>query len=268
MRTYEHLLVERDGHVGWLILHRPEAANALNAALRDELPAAWAELDADDEVRVIVTTGSGSAFCAGADVKEIAADPRGMAIHEDLIRTRLTLTAIHNDVMKPVICAVNGICAGGGLHFVADADIVVASSTATFLDPHVSVGQVSVYETIGLRARMPFGAVARMAFTGVNERMSAQEAYRLGLVSEVVDPPEHLRARTQELAERIAGNSPSALMATKQALWASLDRGLTDGLTEGADILMRFWAHPDNKEGPAAFAERRAPQWGPPQRLA
>ena len=198
MTRYEFLVVERVGAVGWLILDRPDAANAINSGLRDELPRAWAELDDDDDVRVIVTTGSGRSFCAGADVKEIADDPRGMAIHEDVIRTRLTLTAIHNDIMKPVICAVNGICAGGGLHFVADADIVVASSNAVFLDPHVSVGQVSVYETVGLLARMPLGSVARMAFTGVHERMDAREAHRLGLVSEVVDPPEELRPKVQE----------------------------------------------------------------------
>jgi len=268
MVGYEHLLVEREGPVGWIILDRPRAANAINSGMRDELPRAWAELDDDDDIRVIVTTGSGRAFCAGADVKELADDPRGMAIHEDVIRTRLTLTAIHNDVMKPVICAVNGICAGGGLHFVADADIVVSSSDAVFLDPHVSVGQVSVYETVGLLARMPLGSVARMALTGVHERMDAREAHRLGLVSEVVDPPESLRPAVQGLAEKIARNSPSAMIATKQAIWGALDRGLGDALSHGAEILMQFWGHPDNREGPAAFATRSTPQWGPPRRTS
>src|SRR5688500_18638747 len=126
--TYEHLIVERRaGGVGWLILNRPESYNAMNNAMLDELPRAWSELAADDDVRVIVNTGAGKGFCTGVDVKELAGDPRGMAVHAERVRrNELGITAIHNGVWKPVICAVNGVCAGGGLHFVADADIVLA----------------------------------------------------------------------------------------------------------------------------------------------
>ncbi len=101
-----------------------------------------------------------------------------------------------------MIAAVNGVCAGGGLHFVADADIVIASSNATFLDPHVSVGQVTAYEAIGLVRKMPVEPMMRMAFTGRDERMSAQRAYELGMISQVVDPPEQLWDVAQELAEQ------------------------------------------------------------------
>jgi enoyl-CoA hydratase/carnithine racemase len=159
---------------------------------------------------------------------------------------------------------VNGVCAGGGLHFVADADIVLAASNATFVDPHVSVGQVSTYEPIGLRLRMPFDAVARMLFVGRHERLSAARAHELGLVGEVVDPPEDLPAAAQGLGELIARNSPSAMMASKKALWESLDAGLTAGLANGARILSDFWDHPDNVEGPLAFTEKREPVWAPP----
>ncbi len=101
---------------------------------------------------------------------------------------------------KPVITAVNGVCAGGGLHWVADADIVIASSDATFVDPHVSIGQVSALETIALMRKMPAEAVLRMALVGSHERLTAQRAYELGMISQVVDPPEKLRDVAQELA--------------------------------------------------------------------
>ena len=132
-------------------------------------------------------------------------------------------TAWHNGVAKPVIAAVNGVCAGGGLHFVADADIVVAASNATFLDPHVSVGQASVYETIALAKKSPMESVLRLAFVGRHERMTAARAYELGICSEVVDPPEQLRAVAQSLAETIARQPPELLAATKRALWGALE---------------------------------------------
>jgi enoyl-CoA hydratase/carnithine racemase len=136
-------------------------------------------------------------------------------------------------VRKPIITAVNGVCAGGGLHFVADSDMVIASTSASFLDTHVSVGQVSALETIGLARRAAFSAVARMALTGVHERVTAEDACRLGWVSEVVSPAE-LRPTAQRLGELIAGNDPESLVATKRALWQSLEVGLAEargGLT-------------------------------------
>src|SRR6185436_6634331 len=116
-----------------------------------ELELAWAELDADPTVRVIVNTGEGRAFQTGLDVAQLSRDRD--ALREQSRRTRdatLKLTAWHNQVWKPVIAAVNGTCAGGGLHFVADADIVIAASDASFVDPHVSIGQVTAYEVIAL----------------------------------------------------------------------------------------------------------------------
>ena len=160
-----------------------------------------------------------------------------------------------------MIAAVNGVCAGGGLHFVADADIVLAAADASFTDPHVSVGQASTMETIALMRKMPAEAVLRMALTGRHERMSAARAYELGMVSEVVDPPERLLEAAQQLAEKIARNSPAALRATKRALWGALEQGLTDACRAGAAELTGLWGHPDQTEGPAAFAEKREPRW-------
>ena len=256
------LLVERHGPVGWLIFDRPAAANAADAAMLGALERAWAELDADPDVRVIVNTGNGRAFQTGLDVVQLAADRP--ALREQSRRTRdaeLRLTAWHCGVAKPVIAAVNGLCAGGGLHFVADADIVIAASDAQFLDPHVSIGQVTAYEAIGLLRKMPFEAVMRMALTGRHERMSATRAFELGMVSEVIDPPERLRDAAQELAEKIARNSPAAMAASKRALWRALEMGLTDACRAGAVDLVSMWGHPDQEEGPRAFAEKREPHW-------
>lgn len=227
---YRSLNVERRGSVGWLIFDRPAAANAMDSVMLAELEQAWQELDRDDTVRVIVNTGRGRSFQSGLDVVELARHPE--ALREQSRRTRraeLRLTAWHNGVGKPVIAAVNGVCAGGGLHFIADADIVIASSAASFLDPHVSIGQVSAYETIGLARRMPFGAVMRMALLGRHERIPAARALELGMVSQVVDPPEDLAQVAQALAERIASDPPATMRASKRALWGALEHGLTEG---------------------------------------
>lgn len=221
---YETLDLRREGSVGWLVFDRPKAGNAMDATMMAELERAWLELDADPDVRVIVNTGNGDAFQTGLDVVQLSRDKE--ALREQSRRTKrfeLRFTAWHNDVWKPVIAAVNGVCAGGGLHFVADADVVIASERASFLDPHVSVGQATVFETIALAKKSPAEAVFRMAFTGRHERMSAHRAYELGIVSDVV-APERLHDAAQELAEKIARNDPEQLAATKRALWATLEQ--------------------------------------------
>jgi enoyl-CoA hydratase/carnithine racemase len=260
--TYQHLIVERHGPVGWLINNRPDQLNAMNAQMRDEFADAWSELDDDPDVRVIVHTGNGRAFQTGVDVTEIASDGVGMERYRQSVEDfDLHFTSWHQGVWKPVITAVNGLCAGGGFHWVADADIVICASDAQFFDPHVSVGQVVSIEAIGLMRKMPVEAVMRMAFVGRYERMSANRAYEVGMVSEVVDPPERLRERAQELGETVAKNSPAAMAATKRALWGALEMGLTDACRAGARELVALWGHPDQTEGPAAFAEKREPRW-------
>jgi enoyl-CoA hydratase/carnithine racemase len=159
---------------------------------------------------------------------------------------------------------VNGICAGGAFHWVAEADIVIAASDAQFFDPHVSVGQVVAIEAIGLLRKMPVEAVMRMAFVGKYERISAARAYELGMISQVVDPPSDLPAVALALAETIARNSPAAMRATKQALWGALELGLTDACRAGSQHLIDMWGHPDQEEGPAAFVEKRDANWLPP----
>ena len=260
--NFECLKIERHGHVGWLLNNRPDQLNAMNALMRDEFAQAWTELDNDPLVRVIVHTGEGRAFQTGVDVTELATDGVGMQRYrEGLEDMDIHFTAWHQKVWKPVITAVNGICAGGGFHWIADADIVIAASDAQFTDPHVSVGQVTAIEAIGLMRKIPAEAVLRMALVGRHERMSAQRAYEIGLISEIVDPPERLHEAAQDLAEKIARNSPAALRATKRALWQAMEVGLTDACRAGAKELVGLWGHPDQTEGPAAFAEKREARW-------
>src|SRR5690606_40669060 len=116
--------------------------------------------------------------------------------------------------------AINGVCAGGGLHWLADGDVVLAASDATFVDPHVSIGQVTAFEVIGLARRAPFEAIMRMALVGRHERMTAARAHELGLVGQVVDPPKALHDEAQALAERIASGDARELAARKAAIWA------------------------------------------------
>jgi enoyl-CoA hydratase/carnithine racemase len=260
----ETLKLERRGPVGWLINNRPDQLNAMNARMRDEFEAAWNALNDDPEVRVIVHTGEGRAFQTGVDVTELATDGQGMERYRESVEQwDLHFTSWHNHVWKPVITAVNGLCAGGAFHWVADADIVIAASDAQFFDPHVSVGQVVAIEAIGLMKKMPVEAVMRMAFVGRHERMSAARAYELGMISQVVHPPERLRDEAQALAEKIARNSPAAMAATKRALWGALELGLTDACRAGARELTGMWGHPDQEEGPRAFAEKREANWKP-----
>lgn len=222
--TYETLEVAVDGGVGWLVFDRPDRGNAIDARMFAELERAWGELDGDPTVRVIVNTGNGRAFQTGLDVVQLARDRDALRTSSRQTRdAALRLTGWHCGVTKPVVTAVNGTCAGGGLHFVADADIVIAAEEAVFLDPHVSIGQVSAYETIGLTKKVPMEAITRMALLGRHERLDASRALRLGLVSEVV-PADRLRARAAEIAHAIAQHDPAHLSALKAALWGALER--------------------------------------------
>jgi long-chain acyl-CoA synthetase len=263
MTDYRRLVVERQGHVGWLILNRPEAGNAMDALMMDELERAWAELDDDPDVRVIVIAANGKNFCTGVDVGQLGKDRATMRRHSRRTRDAdLKISSWHCEVWKPVIAAVNGVCAGGGLHFVADADMVIAASNATFLDPHTSVGQVVAYEAITLLRISPAESIMRMAFTGRHERLTAERAYQLGIVGEVVGFDE-LRSAAMALAEKVALNSPAALRASKQALWHSLEVGLRDAMVAGGKNMTDLWDHPDHLEGPRAFLEERPAHWQP-----
>ena len=246
-----------------MILDRPDAGNAFDALMLDELEAAWAELDADPDVRVIVNTANGTSFCTGMDVVQVARDKEAMRKHSRRTRdAELKISSWHCDVWKPVIAAVNGVCAGGGLHLVADADIVIAAESASFVDPHVSVGQAVAYEAITLLRKSPMEAITRMTLSGKGERISAQRAYQLGIVSQVV-ADDSLRDAAASLASGVAANSPTAMRATKRALWYALEVGLTQARDAASEEIWRLRNHPDHAEGVQAWREKRSARWQP-----
>jgi enoyl-CoA hydratase/carnithine racemase len=181
------LLISRDGHVLVLTLNRPAQLNAVSRTLQELLERALLAADADPDVRAIVITGAGRAFCAGGDMHSLKAGA-ALSVEEQLAAPEPRWTARMAKVFKPTIAAVNGVCAGAGLHFVVDSDIIIASDTASFVDTHVNVGQVSALEPIGLIRKLPMSVVLRMVVLGKAERLSAQQALACWMVSEVVPP--------------------------------------------------------------------------------
>ena len=251
---------KRADGIARVILDRPAAGNSINSVMDREMGEIWEDVKANAAVKVAVLSGAGDRFfCTGADMKEWAST-RTLAMARMPNGRGFRLLARDHQVFKPIVCAVNGICGGGGLHFVNDSDIVLCAESATFMDPHVSVGQVSSEEPIALTRRVPFEFVMRMTLMGVHERVSAQRAYEVGLVSEVV-PLERLLPRALEIAGLLTRNSLAAMMKSKQAIIESYELPLSEGLDRGFELIRSHWGHPDYIEGPRAFAEKRKPEW-------
>jgi len=225
-----------------------------------ELMKQWPLLDADPTIRSIVFTGAGRGFCAGLDLsRPLSAGP--VTPTPDAPTGEIHgYTARQADVYKPVITAVNGVCAGGGLHFVIDSDIVIASESATFFDPHLNVGRVDAMESVGLAKTVGFGPAVRLMLLGRNERVTAQRALEVGLVSEVV-PDGQLMDRATELAEAVATCAPLATQISLRNLWDSMNYGIDEALERGTKKLRDYVGHADEIEGAKAFMEKRAPKW-------
>jgi enoyl-CoA hydratase/carnithine racemase len=254
------LRYEKRGHVATMTLDRPERGNALSRRMRAPVRAVWRDVMADPEVRVLIVTGAGDRhFCTGADVREVA-ETGSTSAGDGPARQEIAWSSLGHGVWKPVICALNGLVAGGGLHFVADADIVVAADHVEIMDTHTSVGMVGAVENVGLTHRLPLGSVLRMTLGGRHYRMTAARAHELGLVDELCGR-DSLMATAHDIAGGIAQNSPHAVMLSKQAIWSSLGRD-HEGALEYAWALARIQrTHPDFPEGARAFAERRPPRW-------
>ncbi len=261
---FETIRYEIEGGVATLTLNRPERHNAFNRRMAGELRRAWDALLRDPAVVCAIVTGAGErAFCTGMDVADVADGSARKSVDDDSDSAPwLHLTAIQNRCWKPVITAVNGMVCGGGLHFVADSDLVLCAEHATFFDTHVKVGLIAGLEPVGLARRIPLEAVLRLALLGGSERMDARRAYELGLVGEVL-PAEALLPRARELAAKISEHSPTALARTKQAIWESLDAGLQQALGRTWEMIQAHTSHPDLAEGALAFVEKRKPRWAP-----
>jgi E-phenylitaconyl-CoA hydratase len=255
---------ETADRIATITLDNPSALNAFDHAMCLELRRIWADVEADPDVACAIVTGAGDrAFCTGWDVSSLPREESEKLVAGDRWSAPYGhITALQNRCWKPVITAVNGVCNGGGLHFLADTELALASENATFLDTHVAVGMPSALEPAGLARRIPLERVFRLALLGKHGRMTAREALAIGLVGEVV-PPAQLRPRARETAAIIAQYSPTALARSKRAIWESLDHGLNDGLDAAHAQVERHLGHPDPVEGSKAFLEKRVPSWEP-----
>jgi E-phenylitaconyl-CoA hydratase len=250
---FETILFDVDAHVATITLNRPERLNATNDTSRTELGRAWGIVRDDPEIRVAIITGAGDrAFSVGQDIR---------ATSESGIRNKVPGSRLHHDCWKPVICALNGMVVGGGLHQVADADLIIAAEHAELLDTHCAVGNVFAMEPVALLRRMPLSMVMQMGLLTKTGRISAQRAYEIGLVNEVV-PKEQLMPRAREWARHIATLSPATVQASIRAMWTSLDVGMRSAFDVAYRyVLQHQLTHPDYHEGMRAFAEKREPVW-------
>ncbi|HKJ24520.1 MAG TPA: enoyl-CoA hydratase/isomerase family protein [Myxococcota bacterium] len=254
---------KRDG-IAFITIDRPERGNSLTPRMQWVVKAIWEEVRDDPAIRVAIVGASGERhFSTGFDVSEAEADDAGDVFANRPLSDAVFWSPRQNRVWKPVICAVNGLCVGGGLHFVVDADIVLASRNAAFMDAHVNVGMVGALENVGLAKRLPLGTALRMTLLGRHYRLGAERAWQLGLVDELVAAPADLAPLAEEMARQMLGNSPQAMALSKQAVWGAVEHGYGAALEHAWALLRLHWQHPDFREGPRAFAEKRDPVWEP-----
>lgn len=230
--SYQTILVDVDeaSHVATITLNRPESLNAFNRTMCEDMARVWRAIKLDDRVHAVVLRANGErAFSAGLDVKSPYGQPSSVWNHED---PGELLSPKWQKMWKPVVCAVQGMCTAGAFYFVNESDVVICSTDATFFDSHVSTGFVSALEPVGLMRRIGLGETLRMALTGNDERVGAQTALRIGLVSEVVERDE-LWTRAGEIAAMIAAHPTSATQGTVKAIWESLDKPYRAALDQG-----------------------------------
>jgi enoyl-CoA hydratase/carnithine racemase len=239
--------------VAWLTIDRPEARNALSAAVREGLFAGVRRFEADDSARVLVLTGAGDrAFCAGGDLKEMADTALTVPPPDFLPQFGRNV-----EVTKPTIAAVNGVAYAGGFLLAQNCDLVVAASTATFAVTEVKVGRGSPWAA-PLSWLIPPRIAMEILLTG--DPLTAERAYEVGLVNRVV-APEELAATAQQLAERIAANAPLSVAAAKRTAYLSRDSSMTEAWAEAERIWEPVYRSSDAQEGPAAFRDKRPPVW-------
>jgi len=221
--SFDTILLDVDAasHVATITLNRPDSLNAFNRTMCEEMVEAWRTVKLDESVHAVVLRAAGSrAFSAGLDIKTPYGQPDNVWNHED---PGEALSPKWQKMWKPVVCAVQGMCTAGAFYFVNESDVVICSDDATFFDSHVSAGLVCALEPIGLMRRVGLGDTLRIALMGNDERVGADTALRIGLVSEVVSP-DRLWARAHEIAAAIAVKPPSATQGTVKAIWESLDK--------------------------------------------
>lgn len=253
--TYETLLVDRDGRVGTITLNRPQALNALNSQVMNEVTTAAAEFDADPGIGAIIITGSAKAFAAGADIKEMANLSFAEVFAADFFAAWSKLAAVRT----PTIAAVAGHALGGGCELAMMCDLLIAADTAKFGQPEIKLG---VLPGMGGSQRLTraIGKAKAMDLILTGRTIDAAEAERSGLVSRVV-PADDLLAEAHKVAATIAGMSLSAARMAKEAVNRAFESTLAEGLLYERRLFHSAFATEDQTEGMAAFTEKRAPNF-------
>ena len=257
--SYETISVEIKNNVGIVTLNRPEVLHAFNEVMRAEIKGTWRAFREIDEVHSILLTASGDkAFCVGIDR---SGEMTALEDSENLFGTSNNfmyddpgddLGPKSCDLWKPIVCAVNGMCCGGAFYFLSECDVILASDNATFFDPHVTYGMPAVYEPIKMTQRMPLGEILRLTLLGNHERLSADTALRIGLISEVTSINE-LHETAVWIAEAIASQPPIAVQASLRAIWAANDLGRLNALSLAPSILTAGMSKSAMQEGQKAF---------------
>jgi enoyl-CoA hydratase/carnithine racemase len=265
---FETILYERRDRTACITLNRPHKLNAVNHTMIQELGEAYRAAEDDPDVWTLIVTGAGDrALCSGADVSTVEQPKPGMDTRgEPLLgsfwqwNASQEATPPYLEMAKPVICAVNGLAAGAGLDLVTTSDIAIASTSATFFDPHVSIGLVSAREVVRLARVIPVSVALRMAIMGKQERLSAQRAYDLGLVTELV-AGDKLMTRAWEIAELVNRNAPLAVRGTRLGIRKGLALPAYEAELLAENFRLRVAHTDDALEGPRAFLEKRDPVW-------
>jgi len=263
--SFETITYEVSDRVATITFDRPDRLNAVSPLMARELRQAYDDAERDEDVWTILVTGSGRAFCAGADVGEIPEDGR-VIYDEPYLTTRpqweapQEATPPFRTMTKPVLTAVNGLCCGAGLDLVTTSDISIASDRAEFFDPHVSIGLVSGREMVRLARVLPFNVAMRLALMGKHERLSATRAYDLGLITEVVEH-DRLLDRAHEIAAIVNRNAPLAVRGTRMAMRTGIDLPLHEAEILAEAYRERVVRTDDAREGPQAFMDKRDPDW-------
>ncbi|MGW0172425.1 crotonase/enoyl-CoA hydratase family protein [Rhodococcus sp. NPDC003322] len=246
------VLIERNGRIMVVTINRPEARNAINAAVSNALAAAVEELDADDDLSLAVVTGAGGNFCAGMDLKAFVAG-------ENVIVPGKGLGFTEAPPRKPIIAAVEGFALAGGTELVLATDLVVASRDAKFGIPEVKRGLVAAGGgLLRLQKRIPYQKALELALTG--DSFTAEEANNYGFVNRLVEPGKALEGAL-ELAERITANGPLAVAVTKEVVVRSGDWSDSEAFARQLELIAPVFVSEDAIEGSKAFAEKRAPVW-------
>lgn len=253
--AYETIIVEPRGSVGLIRLNRPQALNALNRAVLDDLTAALEAFDKDEKIGAVVLTGSEKAFAAGADIKEMQPINFVDAYLQDMFSDWQKL----DQVRKPIIAAVSGYALGGGCELAMMCDFILAASNAKFGQPEITIG---VMPGMGGSQRLTrlVGKSKAMEMCLTGRMMDADEAERSGLVSRVL-PPEALLEEALKVAERIASFSRPSVLMTKEAVNRSYETHLSEGLRFERRLFHSLFATEDQKEGMAAFIDKRTPSF-------